>query len=146
MDEWLRRHALTADRKDTARSYVWSDEGGRVVAYFSLAPHWVTRSAAPAKLGRGSPDRIPSILLARLALDRHFQGRPERYGSMLLVEALSIAIEVSRKGAGRLVVVDAIDARAAGFYAHHGFTPSPDPNRLMMKVSDAAVSLGLPWP
>jgi hypothetical protein len=130
----------------TARTYVWSDREGVVIAYLSLAPHWVTRQEAPSALGRGSPDRIPSILLARLALDRGFQGRPERFGSMLLVEALSLAVEVSRRGGGRLIVVDAIDVDAAAFYEHHGFSASPDRNRLMMKVSDAAISLGLPWP
>src|SRR6266540_3661395 len=100
----------------------------------------------PTELGGGSPDRIPSILLACLALDSRFQGRPERYVSTLLVEALALAVEVSRRGRGRLIVVDAIDANAAAFYEHHGFIASPDRNRLMMKVSDAAVSIDLPWP
>jgi predicted GNAT family N-acyltransferase len=145
MDQWLRRHARQADRKDTARTYVWSDDRS-VIAYFSLAPHWITRGQTPSELGRGSPERIPCILLARLALAGQFQRRPERFGSMLLVEALTLAVEVSRKGGGRLIVVDAIDADAADFYEHHGFIPSPDRYRLMMKVSDAALSIGLPWP
>jgi hypothetical protein len=144
MDDWLREHARQADRKDTARTYVWSNRGGGVAAYLSLAPHWVTRRQTPAELGRGSPDRIPSILLARLALDRRFHRKPERFGSMLLVEGLAVAVDVSRRSGGRLIVVDAIDGDAASFYEHHGFRASPDPNRRMMKVSDAAVSIGLP--
>jgi hypothetical protein len=48
---------------------------------------------------------------------------------------------------GRLIVVDAIDAKAAAFYRRHGFAPCPGrPDRLVMKASDAAVSLGLAWP
>jgi hypothetical protein len=45
------------------------------VAYFSLASHLVVRADLPAKLGRGSPDAIPAVLLARLALDRSLRGR-----------------------------------------------------------------------
>jgi hypothetical protein len=146
LDGWLRNHALEADHKGTARTYVWSSQDGLVIAYFSLAPHLVTRAQAPAKVGRGSPDQIPSILLARLALDSGYQHKPERFGGMLLVEALTVAVEVSKRGGGRLIVVDAIDLAASNFYLRHGFVGSPDPNRLMMKVSDAAVSIGVPWP
>jgi hypothetical protein len=96
-------------------------------------------------LGRGSPHAIPSILLARLALDLTRQGRGE--GSLLLVDSLTVAIEGMRNLGGRLIVVDAIDAKAAAFHRKHGFTPCPGrPHRFVMKASDAAVSLGLPWP
>jgi hypothetical protein len=61
-------------------------------------------------------------------------------------KALTVAVDVIRRGGGRLIVVDAIDPKASAFYQRHGFTPSPDPNPLMMKVSDAAVSIGLDWP
>jgi GNAT superfamily N-acetyltransferase len=129
----------------TARTRVWVAARQAVVAYFSLAPHLVTRSDIDRRLGHGSPDAIPSILLARLALDRSRQGRGE--GSLLLVDALTMAIEGMRDLGGRLIVVDAIDATAADFYRKHGFTPCPGrPDRLVIKASDAAVSLGLPWP
>ena len=129
----------------TARTRVWIDLQDAVIAYFSLAPHLVMRDDVDRRLGRGSPHAIPSILLARLALDRRRQGRGE--GSLLLVDALSVAIEGMRDVGGRLIVVDAIDDNAAAFYRRHGFSPCPGrPDRLVMKASDAAVSLGLPWP
>jgi hypothetical protein len=44
--------------------------------------------------------------------------------------------------AARLVVVDAIDDKAAEFYQHHGFVPSPDDaHHLVQKLSDIARSL-----
>jgi hypothetical protein len=44
--------------------------------------------------------------------------------------------------AGRRVVVDAIDDRAARFYERYGFRPCPDlPLRLVRKASDVARSL-----
>ena len=52
-----------------------------------------------------------------------------------------------RIGGGRVIVVDAIDDRARGFYEHFGFRAVPaDPNRLVMKASTAAASLSREWP
>lgn len=142
---WLRRHALKADRMGTARTYAWVDWQGKVGAYFSLAPHLVSREDVPRKVGRDSPDRIPAILLARLALDRRWHGKG--MGAALLVDALTTAVEAARQAGGRLIVVDAIDEGAARFYRRHDFQPSPDnPFRLIVKVSEAAKTLGLPWP
>lgn len=65
---------------------------------------------------------------------------------MLLADALMRAVEAVRSAGGRLIVVDAIDADAAAFYRSHGFVAVPgDPSRLVIKVSDAARSLGLRW-
>lgn len=145
LDAWLHDHARRADRAGTGRTYVWTDETGEVVAYYTLAPHVVRRSDMPKKTGRGSPDAIPSILLARLALATSLQD--EGWGSVLLVDALGVAVEAVRKVGGRVVVVDAIDDDAVGFYEHHGFSPVPEnPRRLVMKGGDAARTLGLDRP
>jgi GNAT superfamily N-acetyltransferase len=145
LDDWLKNAALNAERMGTARTRVWVDAQYTAIAYFSLAPHVVMRDDVEHKLGRGSPHAIPSVLLARLALDRTRQGRGE--GSLLLVDSLTVAIEGMRDVGGRLIVVDAIDAKAAAFYRKHGFTPCPGrADRLVIKASDVAVSLGLPWP
>lgn len=140
LDLWLREHALHADRTGTGRTYVWVDGTGRVVGYYTLAPHLVRRDETPPAAGRGAPEIIPAILLARLALDRslHRQG----LGAALLADALEIALEAIRKVGGRLIVVDAIDAAAASFYAHHGFVAVPgNPHRMVMKASRVARSL-----
>lgn len=143
LDKWLRESALTADRAGTARTFVWTEDDD-VVAYFSLAPHEVRRETLPKRLGHGAPQSIPAILLARLALDSRLHGRG--LGQQLLVDALSRAVAAVVAAGGRLLMVDAIDQRAASFYEHHGFRrPSAATLRLAMKASDAARSLGLEW-
>jgi GNAT superfamily N-acetyltransferase len=125
---------------------VWADPRTSVVtAYYAVAPHEVARQDLPPRIGRGSPDRIPAILLARLALHRSLQG--QRLGSQLLLDALELIVAHARGVGGRLVVVDAIDAHAAGFYTRHGFAPIPDnPTRLVQKLSRVASTLGMTWP
>jgi GNAT superfamily N-acetyltransferase len=94
-----------------------------VLGYFTLAPHVVRRDEVPGRIGRGSPDSIPAILLARLALTHTLHG--QRQGGQLLVEALHRALDAVALADGRLIVVDAIDRNATSFYEHYGFTRSP---------------------
>ena len=134
LDRWLHRHAATAQAKRTSVTYVWTTAGGRVAAYYSLAPHLIENADLPRRLGRGDPRQIPAILLARLALSRDLRGTG--LGGILLHDALSRAVVASQQAGGRYVVVDAIDDNARQFYEHYGFTPTPRPDRLVRKVSD----------
>lgn len=141
LDAWLRDHARHAQSMRTARTFVWHADDRLVVAYFSLAAHLIVRADLPPKVGRGSPDAIPAVLLARLALDRSLQG--QGLGGELLLDALSRVVQASEVAAARLVVVDAIDDAAATFYEHHGFVALPGNRQcLVQKISDVAVALG----
>jgi GNAT superfamily N-acetyltransferase len=145
LDEWLRQHAAGADARRTARTFVWTDTSGtgdgpeRVIAYYSLTGHRLVRNDLPRKIGRGSPDEIPAVLLARLAVDRSAQGAGT--GGAVLADALSRVVEATSIVAARFVVVDALHERAATFYEHHGFTRIPDTLRLIQKISDIAAAL-----
>jgi GNAT superfamily N-acetyltransferase len=141
LDVWLQHHARHAQSMRTARTFVWHAGDDVVVAYFSLAAHLVVRAELPPKVGRGAPDAIPAVLLARLALDRSLHG--QGLDGELLLDALSRAVEASDVAAARLVVVDAIDEGAAAFYEHHGFIAVPgNRQRLVQKISDIAEALG----
>jgi predicted N-acetyltransferase YhbS len=140
LDTWLARHAVAAQQMDSARTFVLV-EGGSVLGYFSLTMGSVLRTAAPGKLVRGLPSYpVGMVLLARLAVDRTSQGRG--IGSLLLAEALRKAVAAGEAAAARLVVVDAIDERAAQFYARHGFVPAPEHAlRLYRRMKDVRLSL-----
>ena len=141
LDGWLRDHALHASAMSTGRTFVWRSGDGVVVAYFTLAAHLVARESLTKRTGRGSPDVIPTILLARLALDGSLRGRG--LGAELLWDALSRAVAANRQAAAGLVVVDAIDERAASFYEHFGFEPIPaNPTCRLQKMSSIEAALG----
>jgi len=144
LDTWLRTSGQTSDRAGSARVYVRIDDGDAVDGYFAIVPHVVRRSDLPPAVGRGSPDSVPGFLLARLALSGNSQGIGQ--GGELLVDALRVILDAIRIGGGRVIVVDAIDQRAHGFYEHFGFRPVPDDDgRLVMKASTAAASIGETW-
>ena len=141
LDRWLRDHALHAGAMNTGRTFVWHPGDRVVVAYFTLAAHLLAREALTSRTGRGSPNVIPAILLARLALDGSLQG--QGLGAELLWDALSRALAANRQAAARLVVVDAIDERAVSFYEHFGFEPIPgNPTRLVQKMSSIEAAVG----
>ena len=111
---------------------MWT-QNGLVVAYFTLAGH-VINGNVPARLGRGSPDRIPAVFIARLALHETLQGRG--LGGLLLADAASRIVAATDIVATHFVVVDAIDEHAAEFYSHYGFARISDSQRLVRKIGD----------
>lgn len=141
LDGWLRNHALTAQRMDSSRTFVLIHRE-RIVGYFSLTMGSVRRSDAPRRLVRGLPAYpVGAVLLARLAVDVSAQGHG--LGGLLLAEALRKAVAAGDAAAARLVMVDAVDDAAAGFYAHHGFLAIPEhPRRLYRRVKDIRASIG----
>ena len=144
LDRWLREHARTATGQGT-RTYVVVGAQAAVVGYFAIAPHTIDREVLSRQTSRGAPRHIPAILLAKLALSRDLHGRG--LGGELLVVALGTILDAARRAGGRFVIVDAIDERAAAFYTHHEFEPTPtNPLRLVRKLSTIARALGQTWP
>ena len=140
LDSWLVRHGLVAQQMDSARTFLLMLDQ-RVVGYFALTMGSVRRAEPPTKLVRGLPSYpVGMVLLARLAVERGSQGRG--FGALLLAEALRKAVMAGEAAAARLVVVDAIDERAAAFYARYGFVTAPEhPLRLYRQMKDIRQSL-----
>jgi predicted N-acetyltransferase YhbS len=138
LDRWLQRSARVAASTGTAATYVLC-RGRQVVGYYALAMSSVARAGAPSRLGRGMSDRVPVVLLARLALARSERGR--KLGGHLLVDALRRCVRGGREFGARAIVVDAIDD-AAAFYEHFGFHKL-ERHRLWRRLTDVAKALGL---
>jgi predicted N-acetyltransferase YhbS len=81
-------------------------------------------------------DPIPVVILARLAVDRTFQGKG--LGSALLQDAVIRTTHAAEIAGIRALLVHAISAEAKRFYARFGFVPSPlDPMTMMISMADA---------
>jgi GNAT superfamily N-acetyltransferase len=145
LDSWLRDHALTLARRGLSATHVWADADDRVLGYSTLAAASIGRRELTKAMGHGFPDRIPAVLLARLALSKDLQGR--KLGGVLLFEALQLARHSAGHVAAAFIVVDALHEKAANFYIHHGFRRMPETNRLALKMSTiAAAEAGPPDP
>jgi GNAT superfamily N-acetyltransferase len=141
LDGWLRHQARRAQESGTARTYIWTKPGSPgVLAYYSIAPTQVAKADIPRSL-TGGYSTIPGYLLARLSLDVSLHG--QGLGAELLVDALGRIVEAAGTGGGRLIVVDAMDEQAKGFYRRHDFIPVEGTMRLYLKVATARTALKL---
>lgn len=142
LDDWLRNEAVKAQKADVARVHAWTRPGSdEVVAYFALVPTLVSPSTLP-RSARGPYSRsdVVGYLIGRLALARSLQH--QGLGFDLLVDACGTAAAASQKAGGRVIVVDAIDDSALGFYRHYGFKPIDKSNRLYVLVADFVKTYG----
>ncbi len=136
LDRWLVRYAGQSERRDAARTFVISDDGG-VIGYYALLAGQLDHDEATEqireRMSRHYP--IPVAILARLAVDRRHQNRG--LGAILLRDALRRVVLASEQLAVRAVVVHAIDESAVRFYAHFGFRAlSATPRTLMVTLAE----------
>ncbi|NTW41384.1 MAG: GNAT family N-acetyltransferase [Cellulomonadaceae bacterium] len=136
LDRWLKEQAGQADRHNGARTWLGADEAEvRIAGYYSTLAYRLQ----PEEVGQalGSPRRypVPAVLLARLAIDRDYQG--QGIGKLLLFDALARFARTSHDLGFELVVVDALHEDAACFYLKYGFRRFADHElRLFMTTRD----------
>jgi predicted N-acetyltransferase YhbS len=137
LDTWLARHARQAEASGSARVFVTTLDGEKVVGFYALAAASVSPKDATDRLMRGQSKHqpVPAILIGRLAVDGDHQGN--EVGRSLLQDALLKSATAADSIGARAVIVHAISDRAASFYERFGFEPSPtDPHHLILLMKD----------
>ena len=140
LNDWLAQHAGQAQvRHNSARTFVLTEDGETILGYYALASHSVDVDVVSSQLARSQLGSypIPAVLLARLAVAADRQGN--RLGERLLADAVHRVVKASESIGIALLVVDALDDRAASFYQKYGFQRWPvDGLRLFARVKDIA--------
>jgi GNAT superfamily N-acetyltransferase len=141
LDDWLKRRALKNEAEGASRTYVLC-AGEIVVAYYCLANGAVAQTMATGRVRRNMPDPVPVMVIGRLAVDLHWQGKG--IGRALLRDAILRTLQAAEIAGIRAILVHAISEEAKRFYEQCGFTASPlDAMTLMVNVKDARESLNL---
>ncbi len=122
LDTYLQQQAGQHQRNGIATTHVLTgdSEPARILGYCSL-------SAAQLQLhDLQAPDRrrlpvypVPAVRLARLAVAVESQGKG--YGGLLLGHATNCCMALRGQLGVRVLVVDALDGKAAAFYRAFGF-------------------------
>ena len=134
LNDWLGRMALQQQRKNYARTRVAIDTTTprRILGYSALLVHEIDTRNFPSD--RSLPQRLPCVLLGRLAVDRSAQGM--KIGHVLLMDAIERTRTTIVAAAGMGLVAEALNERAAEFYRRYGFEPfRDDPLRLFYAIS-----------
>lgn len=122
LDDWLRRRARANQASGASRTYV-ACEAKRVVGYYALASGAIAQAGVPGRFRRNMPDPIPVVVLARLAVDKNYQGRG--WGRALFRDAARRVAHAADAIGIRGIVVHAISEEARKFYIALGFDPCP---------------------
>lgn len=134
LDTYIKTKARQDVKRDLAACYILSQGDATIIGFYTLSPCSVALSGLPDTVTKiaGGYSMIPSVLIGRLAIDKHFQG--QRMGEVLLVDALQ---RVARSEMGiKLVIVGALHEQAAHFYERYDFRRFADmPMRLYLALA-----------
>ncbi len=135
LNDWLCNIARQHQDKGLSKTFVaiLDDAPTCICGYYALTLTEVDTQSLPEARRKKLPRLIPGIRLGRLAVDTRCQDK--RLGELLLVDALE-RVRLIRQHAGVVgLFVDAIDDKAAAFYAHFGFEAFvDDPLKLFLPV------------
>lgn len=133
LNGWLKRRARANQVSGASRTYVVTDEEGRVAGYYCLASGALALAQAPGSVRRNMSDPVPMAILGRLAVDRNWQGHG--LGAALLRDAVERTRAASNILGLRGLLVHALSDDAKSFYERYGFVASPErPMLLVMSL------------
>ena len=135
LNRYLARYAWANQQAGAGQTYVGL-VGETVVGYHTLAVGQVAREEAPQRLRQGlARHPVPIMLLARLAVDRRWQGRG--IGKALLKDAMLRTLGAADIAGIRGLAVHAKDEQGRAFYERFDFAASPtDPMHLFILLKD----------
>jgi predicted GNAT family N-acyltransferase len=134
LDRYLKTQASQDVRRKANGVFVLIDptKPADVLGYYTLCATSLSQGDVPDAARKYVP-RYPLVgatLIGRLAVSRERQG--QRLGAILLADALERAFVSADTVGSSMIIVDALDERAATFYAAHGFVRLPDSMRLVL--------------
>jgi len=136
LDRYLKTQAGQDVRRKANAVFILTSEAepARVLGYYTLCAMAISQGEVPEAARKHVPryPLVSSTLIGRLAIAENQQGK--RLGSILLVDALQRAFESADTVGSSMVIVDALDEAAAGFYAAQGFVRLPDSLRLVLPM------------
>jgi GNAT superfamily N-acetyltransferase len=142
LNRYLVRYAWLNQQANAAQTYLALAEE-EVVGFYTLVVGEVAYADAPQRLKKGlARHPVPIMLLARLAVSTHWQGR--RLGAGLLKDAMLRTVAAADIAGIRAMAVHAKDDTAKAFYQHFDFVESPtDPFHLFVLIKDLNHSVTL---
>ncbi len=139
LNVYLQQQANQDQKRNLTRIYVLA-ENAKIMGYYSISGHSVSRDTLPNDIKVGGYYEIPFLLLGRLAVAKRYQGNG--YGDALIFHALKMTAEIAEKIGILGMIVDAKDDDIATFYGKFGFKRLTETkNRLVLPLSTIATLL-----
>jgi GNAT superfamily N-acetyltransferase len=140
LNRFVIRYALQNQQAGASQTYVALADA-EVAGYYTLVVGQVEYDGAPERLKTGlARHPVPVMLLARLAIAKHWQGKG--LGAGLLKDAMLRTLRAADIAGIRAFAVHAKDDEAKAFYERFDFVASPsDPYHLFRLLKDIRAAL-----
>lgn len=112
-----------------------NEEDSSLKGYYTLSNTGINLDLFPEKILKKMPksyEKLPAILLGRLAVDKNHQGIG--IGELLLLDALNRSFQLSLKIGSFCVVVDPINEITENFYNKYGFIKLNDSGKMFLPM------------
>lgn len=143
LNNFLQRYARQSHELGSSKTFVAVEnvDNKTVLGFYSLAPGALSYADTPEMMRRGLAQYdVPGFRLARIATHVRVQG--QGLGGQLLAAAARRCLRAAAEAGGVLLIIDAKNARAAGWYASYGAVPLNDrPLTLVMSLATFAAEL-----
>lgn len=143
LNEFLRRYARKGHERGGAKTFLAIDDAAdkAILGFYSLSPASVDYARTPEMVRHGlARHDVPGFRLARLAVDRRWQGKG--LGGQLLLAAGRRCLRAAAEVGGVVLVIDAKNERVARWYATHGAVPLRDaPLTLLLPLATIEAAL-----
>jgi predicted GNAT family N-acyltransferase len=137
LDRYITKLASQDLKRKAATVFVLIDSPNlEVMAYYTLSSFTLEATELESSVAKKLPryPLLPATMLGRLAVDKKYRG--QKFGKLILIDAMKRAFIASQQIASTAVVVEAIDNNAVSFYRKYGFTSfESNPNRLYLPMS-----------
>lgn len=135
LNDYIQKQAKQDVNRDLSACYVLVDQADTIKGYYTLSANSIKRDDFPESLQKKLPPSygdIPTVLLGRLAIDNSIKGN--RYGEILLMDALHRCLSISESLGTVAIVVDPIDEKSQGFYNKYGFILLPSSEKMFLPI------------
>lgn len=137
LDNYLKKQAGQDIKRNISVTYALTAvNSSDVFGYYTLSSISIDVSELSDEYMKKLPKypMLPGILIGRLAVDSHHQGK--KIGGHLLIDALKRSLLISNQIGINAVIVDAKDDNATKFYQHYGFISFPsNPRKLFLPIN-----------
>lgn len=124
LNEYLRRYAYANQRRMFGVTYAavcCTTDPCKVIGYFTLANTSIPRQGLSESFLKGTPkyQSLPAFLLARIAVDKEYQGK--QIGELLLSRCFECCLAVAKVSGARYVIAH-VKTSAISWYERFNFS------------------------
>jgi ribosomal protein S18 acetylase RimI-like enzyme len=119
INKFLKESANSAAKRNLSRTFVLEGSDETDIAGFCSLSNIEVKVPVPHKLNKKYPNPLPGVTLAKMGVDKGYQG--QGVAKIMIVDAMRRTLRINQNMGVVGLFVDAKDDELVEFYQHRGF-------------------------